>query len=57
MRDAVFSKCKEVLRYMKITNKEWISPETLNKIVVKKQKKAGLNTCRTKAEKNSAQET
>ena len=49
LRDFVSSTCKKVLRYIKTTHKKWISPETIDKIIVRKQKKAGLNTCRTRA--------
>ena len=56
VRDAISSTFKEVLEYRKTTYKKWISLKTLDKIVVKKQKKAGLNTCHTGAEKNNAQE-
>ena len=43
------------MEYRKNTHKEWISADTLEKIRVRKQKKAGLNTCCTRAEKNKAQ--
>lgn len=42
---------KDVLGYKKTTHKEWITLETLNKIMVRKQKNAKLNSNRTKAEK------
>ncbi|XP_078610787.1 uncharacterized protein LOC144881517 [Branchiostoma floridae x Branchiostoma japonicum] len=49
--------CEEVLGKKKPQHKEWISYNTLQKLEVRKQKKAALNTRRTRSEKAKAQET
>ena len=37
-------------------DKDWISPETIEKLHVRKKKKSAVNNSRTRAEKSKAQE-
>lgn len=54
-RDTFKTTCKEVLGPKKSQHKEWISPDTLQKIEKRKQKKQEINVCRTRASKSAAQ--
>ncbi|VDP44376.1 unnamed protein product [Schistosoma margrebowiei] len=55
IKEALTSTCQEVLGLKKHHHKEWISIETLDKIKERKNKKAGINNSRTRAEKFQAQ--
>ncbi|VDO48871.1 unnamed protein product [Schistosoma margrebowiei] len=55
IKEALTSKCQEVLGLNKYHHKEWISTETLDKIKERKNKKAAINNSRTRAEKVQAQ--
>ena len=46
--------CKEVLGPKKYHHKDWISAETLSKIREQKEKKAAVNSSRTRAERSKA---
>ena len=46
--------CKEVLDPKKYHDKDWISAETLSKIRARKEKKAAVNSSRTRAERSKA---
>lgn len=48
--------CEEVLGRRNAHHKEWISVDTMEKLDVRKEKKAALNTSRTRAAKAKAQE-
>ena len=50
------STCEEVLRKKKRQHKDWISVETINKLQVRKEKKAVLNNSRTRSTKAAAHE-
>ncbi|VDO58135.1 unnamed protein product [Schistosoma margrebowiei] len=52
---AITSTCHEVLGPKKHHYKEWITVDTLDKIQERRNKKAAINTSRTKAEKVKAQ--
>ncbi|VDO64921.1 unnamed protein product [Schistosoma curassoni] len=54
IKEAITSKCYEVLGHKK-HHKEWITVDTLDKIQERKNKKAAINTSRTRAEKAKAQ--
>ena len=49
------SVCKEVLGPKKYHHNDWICAETLSKISVRKEKKAAVNSSRTRAERCKAQ--
>ena len=51
IKETVTSTCQEVLGPKKHQHKEWISTVTLRKIQERKEKKAAVNTSRTRAEK------
>jgi hypothetical protein len=55
VKEAVKSSCQEVLGPMKHQQKEWISAETLRKIQERKQKKAAVNSSKTRASKVKVQ--
>ena len=46
--------CKAVLGPKKYHHKDWISAETLGKFRVRKEKKAAVNSSRTRAERSKA---
>ena len=50
------STCEEVLGMKKGQHKDWISVETINKLQVRKEKKAVLNNSRTRSTKAAANE-
>ena len=50
------STCEEVLGKKKRQHKDWISVETINKLQVRKEKKAVLNNSRTRSTKAAAHE-
>ncbi|VDP27311.1 unnamed protein product [Schistosoma curassoni] len=54
-KEAITSTCHEVLGHKKHYHKEWITVDTLDKIEERKNKKAAINTSRTRAEKVKAQ--
>ncbi|VDP39684.1 unnamed protein product [Schistosoma mattheei] len=51
IKEAITSTCHEVLGHKKHNHKVWITVDTLDKIQKRRDKKAGLNTSRTRAEK------
>ncbi|VDP42803.1 unnamed protein product [Schistosoma margrebowiei] len=55
MKEAIISTCHEVLGHKKHHHKEWITVDTLDKIQERRNKKAAINTSRTRAEKAKAQ--
>ncbi|VDP79480.1 unnamed protein product [Schistosoma mattheei] len=55
IKEALTSKCQEVLGLKKHHHKEWISIETLDKIKERKNKKTAFNNSRTRAEEVQAQ--
>ncbi|VDO67899.1 unnamed protein product [Schistosoma margrebowiei] len=55
MKEAITSTCHEVLGHKKHHHKEWITVDTLDKIQERRNKKAAINTSRTRAEKAKAQ--
>ncbi|VDP87145.1 unnamed protein product, partial [Schistosoma mattheei] len=55
IKEALTSRCQEVLGLKKHHHKEWISTETLDKIKERKNKKTAINNGRTRAEKVQAQ--
>ncbi|VDP71635.1 unnamed protein product [Schistosoma curassoni] len=55
IKEAITSTCHEVLGHKKHHHKEWITVDTLDKILERRNKKAAINTSRTRAEKASAQ--
>ena len=50
------STCEEVLGKKKRQHKDWISAETINKLQMRKEKKAVLNNSRTRSTKAAAHE-
>ncbi|VDO55479.1 unnamed protein product [Schistosoma margrebowiei] len=54
IKEAITSTCHEVLDHKKHHHKEWITLDTLDKIQERKNKKAAINTSRTRAEKAKA---
>ncbi|VDP19817.1 unnamed protein product [Schistosoma margrebowiei] len=54
IKEAITSICLEVLGHMKHHHKEWITVDTLDKIQERRNKKAAINTSRTRAEKAKA---
>ena len=55
IKEAVNTTCEEVLGRRKPQQKYWISPETIGKIQVRKDKKGAVNSSRTMAAKVAAQ--
>ncbi|VDO60970.1 unnamed protein product [Schistosoma margrebowiei] len=55
LKVAITSTCHEVLGHKNHHNKEWITVDTLDKIQERRDKKAAINTSRTRAEKAKAQ--
>ncbi|VDO88339.1 unnamed protein product [Schistosoma margrebowiei] len=55
IKEAITSTCHEVLGHKKHHHKEWITVDTLDKIQERRNKKAAINTSRTRAEKFKAQ--
>ncbi|VDP28255.1 unnamed protein product [Schistosoma margrebowiei] len=55
IKEAITSTCHEVLGHKKHHHKEWITVDTLDKIQERRNKKAVINTSRTRAEKVKAQ--
>ncbi|VDO93880.1 unnamed protein product [Schistosoma margrebowiei] len=55
IKEAVTSTCHEVLGHKKHHHKEWITVDTLDKIQERRNKKAAINTSRTRAKKAKAQ--
>ncbi|VDO65291.1 unnamed protein product [Schistosoma margrebowiei] len=55
IKEAVTSTCHEVMGHKKHHHKEWITVDTLDKIQERRNKKAAINTSRTRAEKAKAQ--
>ncbi|VDP59738.1 unnamed protein product, partial [Schistosoma curassoni] len=55
IKEAITSTCHEVLGHKKHHDKEWITVDTLDKIQERRNKKAAINTSRTRAEKAKAQ--
>ena len=53
-KESFVTACKEVLGPKKYHHKDWISAETLSKIRVRKEKKAAVNSSRTRAERSKA---
>ncbi|VDP04829.1 unnamed protein product [Schistosoma margrebowiei] len=54
IKEAITSTCHEVLGHRKHYHKEWITVDTLDKIQERRNKKAAINTSRTRAEKAKA---
>ncbi|VDP54796.1 unnamed protein product [Schistosoma margrebowiei] len=54
IKEAITSTCHEVLGHRKHHHKEWITVDTLDKIQERRNKKAAINTSRTRAEKAKA---
>ncbi|VDP36340.1 unnamed protein product [Schistosoma margrebowiei] len=50
IKEAITSTCHEVMTHKKHHNKEWITVDTLDKIQERRNKKAAINTSRTRAE-------
>ncbi|VDP31900.1 unnamed protein product [Schistosoma curassoni] len=55
IKEAITSTCHEVLGHKKHYHKEWITVDTLDKIQERRNKKAAINTSRTRAENAKAQ--
>ncbi|VDP25569.1 unnamed protein product [Schistosoma margrebowiei] len=55
IKEAITSTCHEILGHKKHRHMEWITVDTLDKIQEKRNKKAAINTSRTRAEKSKAQ--
>ncbi|VDO63019.1 unnamed protein product [Schistosoma margrebowiei] len=55
IKEAVTSTCHEVLSHKKHHHKEWITVDTLNKIQERRNKKAVINTRRTRVDKTKTQ--
>ncbi|VDO88575.1 unnamed protein product [Schistosoma margrebowiei] len=55
IKEAITSTCHKVLGQMKHHHKEWITLDTLDKIQERRNKKAAINTSRTRAEIAKAQ--
>ncbi|VDP71326.1 unnamed protein product, partial [Schistosoma curassoni] len=55
IKETITSTCHEVLGHEKHHNKERITVDTLDKIQERRNKKAAINTSRTRAEKAKAQ--
>ena len=54
VKESFVTACKEVLGPKKYHDKDWISAETLSKIRARKEKKAAVNSSRTRAERSKA---
>ncbi|VDP66581.1 unnamed protein product [Schistosoma curassoni] len=54
IKEAITSTCHELLGHKKHHHKEWITVDTLDKIQERRNKKAAINTSRTRAEKAKA---
>ena len=54
VKESFVAACKEVLGPKKYHHKDWISAETLSKIRTRKEKKAAVNSSRTRAERSRA---
>ncbi|VDP56818.1 unnamed protein product [Schistosoma margrebowiei] len=54
IKEAITSTCHEVLGHKKHHHKEWITVDTLDKIQERSNKKAAINTSRTRAAKAKA---
>ena len=54
VKESFVAACKAVLGPKKYHHKDWISAETLGKIRVRKEKKAAVNSSRTRAERSKA---
>ncbi|VDP38474.1 unnamed protein product [Schistosoma margrebowiei] len=54
IKEAITSTCHEVLSHKKHHHKEWVTVDTLDKIQERRNKKAAINTSRTRAEKAKA---
>ncbi|CAI2725223.1 unnamed protein product [Schistosoma spindalis] len=55
IKEAITSTCHEVLGQKKHHHKDWITIDTLDKIQERRNKKAAINTSRTRAEEAKAQ--
>ncbi|VDP63709.1 unnamed protein product, partial [Schistosoma mattheei] len=55
IKEAITSTCYEVLGHKKHHHQDWITVDTLDKIQEERNKKAAINTSRTRAEKAKAQ--
>ncbi|VDO59540.1 unnamed protein product [Schistosoma margrebowiei] len=55
IKESITSTCHEILGHKKHHHKEWITVDTLDKIQERRNKKAAINTSRTRAEKAKAQ--
>ncbi|VDP39812.1 unnamed protein product, partial [Schistosoma margrebowiei] len=55
IKEVITSTCYEVLGHKRHHHKEWITVDTLDKIQERRNKKAAINTSRTRAEKAKAQ--
>ncbi|VDO80931.1 unnamed protein product, partial [Schistosoma curassoni] len=55
IEEAITSTCHEVLGHKKHNHKKWITVDTLDKIQERRDKKAAINTSRTRVEKFKAQ--
>ncbi|VDP61160.1 unnamed protein product [Schistosoma curassoni] len=55
IKEEISSTCHEFLGHKNHYHKEWITVDTLDKIQERKNKKAAINTSRTRAEKSKAQ--
>ncbi|VDO94904.1 unnamed protein product [Schistosoma margrebowiei] len=55
IKEAITSTCHEVLSHKRHHHKKWITVDTLDKIQERRNKKAAINTSRTRAEKAKAQ--
>ncbi|VDP69465.1 unnamed protein product [Schistosoma curassoni] len=55
IKEAINSTCHEVLGHKKHHHKEWITVDTLKKIQERRNKKAAINTSRTRGEEVKAQ--
>ncbi|VDP78014.1 unnamed protein product [Schistosoma curassoni] len=53
-KEAITSTCHEVLGHKKHHHEKWITIDTLDKIQERRNKKAAINTSRTRAEKAKA---
>ncbi|VDP69618.1 unnamed protein product [Schistosoma mattheei] len=55
VKEAITSTCHQALDHKKHHHREWITVDTLDKIQEMRNKKAAINTSRTRAEKAKAQ--
>ena len=56
IKDVLTSSCREVLGPKTTINKEWITQDSLDKIKVRRELKSKVNNCRTRTDKQAAQE-